>query len=137
VQSSRPGVTSKTYHCLYDTTIQCTLGVVFLAQVQVYSPFNDTVHTEDTVAFMVARTYIPTSIPKDTILLEASDVIPFLGDPTSEEYKAALPDCPCMFVYGLGSVSSHAITLPDGVLKAFSITASDYVWDANMMSMVV
>ncbi|KAI6154697.1 hypothetical protein BKA82DRAFT_56424, partial [Pisolithus tinctorius] len=71
------------------------------------------------------------------ILLETSDVIPFPGDPTSEEYEAALCDCPCMFVYGLGSVSSCAITLPDGVPKAFSVMASDYVQDANMMSMVV
>ncbi|KIO11742.1 hypothetical protein M404DRAFT_126143 [Pisolithus tinctorius Marx 270] len=59
VQSSRPGATSKTYHCLYDTTVQCTSGVIFPAQLRVYSPFNDTVHIDDTVTFVVARTYIP------------------------------------------------------------------------------
>ncbi|KAI6008682.1 hypothetical protein F5J12DRAFT_703930, partial [Pisolithus orientalis] len=59
VQSSRPGVTSKTYHCLYDTTVQCTSGAIFPVQLRVYSPFNDTVHVDDTVTFVVARTYIP------------------------------------------------------------------------------
>ncbi|KAI6153107.1 hypothetical protein BKA82DRAFT_3970805, partial [Pisolithus tinctorius] len=137
LQSSRPEVTTKMYHCLYDTTVQCTSGAVFPVQLWVYSPFNDTVHADDTIAFMVARTYIPMSIPKDSILLEASDVIPLPGDPTSDEYEVALPDCPCVFIFGLGVVSSWVITLPDGVSKAFSVTASDYVHNANMTTTVV
>ncbi|KAI6015367.1 hypothetical protein F5J12DRAFT_717496 [Pisolithus orientalis] len=57
VQSLRPGATSKTYHCLYNTTARGMSSVVFPVQLQVYSPFNNSVHVDDTVAFVVARTY--------------------------------------------------------------------------------
>ncbi|KAI6146285.1 hypothetical protein BKA82DRAFT_544335 [Pisolithus tinctorius] len=137
VQTTKPDGSSKTYHCLYDTTIQCPSGAIFPAQLRIYSPFHDTPLADDTIAFVLARPYIPTSIPKDAILLEASNVVAVPGDPSSEEYESRVPDSPWPYVFGLGTVSSRAITLPDGASKAFSVVSSDYVRDANMTSTVV
>lgn len=43
------------------------------------------------------------------------------GDPSSEEYESRVPDSPWPYVFGLGTVSSRAVTLPDGVSKAFLV----------------
>lgn len=121
VQTTKPDGSSKTYHCLYDTAIQCPSGAIFPAQLRIYSPSNDTPLADDTIAFVLARAYIPPSIPKDAILLEASNVVAVPGDPSSEEYESRVPDSPWPYVFGLGTVSSRAVTLPDGVSKAFLV----------------
>ncbi|KAI6146724.1 hypothetical protein BKA82DRAFT_29428 [Pisolithus tinctorius] len=137
VQSTRGGNGAKTYHCFYNTAVQCTSGVVFPAQLRVYSPFNDTLLTDDTVAYVIARAYIPSSIPRDPILLEAADLAAVPGDPSSEEYEATIPDSPCPYIFGIGSVTTRATSLPDGVTKAFSVMSSDFGRDATMSSTVV
>ncbi|KAI6152582.1 hypothetical protein BKA82DRAFT_4112523 [Pisolithus tinctorius] len=86
VQTTKPDGSSKTYHCLYDTTIQCPSGAIFPAQLRIYSPFHDTPLADDTIAFVLARA--------DAILLEASNVVAVPGDPSSEEYESRVPDSP-------------------------------------------
>lgn len=133
-ETSKPGGGAKAYHCLYDTIVQCTSVP---AKLRVYSPFNDLLLADDSMAYVIARAYIPLSIPRDPILLEASEFAAFPGDPGSEEYEAAIPDCPWPVIFGVGTVTMRAVSLPDGVTKAFAVTSSDFVRDANMSSTVV
>ncbi|KIO03560.1 hypothetical protein M404DRAFT_145747 [Pisolithus tinctorius Marx 270] len=137
VQSTRGGNGAKTYHCFYDSTVQCTSSVVFPVQLRVYSPFNDMLLVDDSVAYVIARAYIPSSIPHDPILLEAVDLAAVPGDPSSEEYEATIPDSPCPYIFSIGSVTTWATSLPDGVTKAFSVMSSDFVHNVTMSSTVV
>ncbi|KIN96374.1 hypothetical protein M404DRAFT_163219 [Pisolithus tinctorius Marx 270] len=137
VQSTRGGNGAKTYHCFYNSAVQCTSSVVFPAQLCVYSPFNDMLLADDSVAYVIARAYILSSIPRDPILLEAVDLATVPGDPSSEEYEATIPDSPCPYIFGVGSVTTRATSLLDGVTKAFSVTSSDFVRDATMSLTVV
>ncbi|KAI5995787.1 hypothetical protein F5J12DRAFT_703306, partial [Pisolithus orientalis] len=129
VQTTKAGGGVKAYHCLYNTVLQCVLGPVFPVQLHIYSLFNGLLLMDDSVAYVIVRAYIPPSIPCDPILLEASDIVPFPGDPGSEKFKAAIPDCPWPFIFGVGTVTMHAVSLPDGVTKAFAVTSSDFMQD--------
>ncbi|KAI6007809.1 hypothetical protein EDC04DRAFT_2582717 [Pisolithus marmoratus] len=70
VKMFRSGSSIMTYHCIYETTIQCTSSVILPAMLCVYSPFNDVVLPDNTVAFISAKISIPAAVPQDLILLE-------------------------------------------------------------------
>ncbi|KAI6108335.1 hypothetical protein F5141DRAFT_962740, partial [Pisolithus sp. B1] len=59
VKTFRAGSSTVMYHCVYETTIQCTSSMVFPAMLHVYSPFNDAALPDNTVAFMSAKVCIP------------------------------------------------------------------------------
>ncbi|KAH7919836.1 hypothetical protein BV22DRAFT_996804, partial [Leucogyrophana mollusca] len=126
LNTTKPGAPSKTYHAFYATALQCSSGSSVPAEIRVYSPFNDIVHPDNTVAFVVAKAYFPNN---DTVLLDASHVIAMPGNPASEDYEASLPDCAVPFLLALGSVPSKFELLPDGVSKAFNVVGSDFIRD--------
>ncbi|KAI5998455.1 hypothetical protein EDC04DRAFT_2518303, partial [Pisolithus marmoratus] len=59
VKTFRTGSSAATYHCIYETTIQCTSGVVFPMMLRIYSPFNDVALPDNTMAFISAKMAIP------------------------------------------------------------------------------
>ncbi|KAI6112801.1 hypothetical protein F5141DRAFT_987201, partial [Pisolithus sp. B1] len=60
VKTFRAGSSTAMYHCVYETTIQCTSSVVFPTMLRMYSPsFNDVALPDNTVAFMSAKVCIP------------------------------------------------------------------------------
>ncbi|KAI6126567.1 hypothetical protein F5141DRAFT_996923 [Pisolithus sp. B1] len=136
VKTFRAGLSTTMYHCVYETTIQCTSGIVFPTMLHMYSPFNDMALPDNTVAFVSAKVCIPATILCDPVLLEGICVMAVLGDPTSNSYESSIPDFPHPMVIGLGSVTSPTRTLADGMSKAFDIMSSDYVWDMRMTSTV-
>ncbi|KAI5997770.1 hypothetical protein F5J12DRAFT_725014 [Pisolithus orientalis] len=91
LQSTRGSNGVKAYHFLYDMAVQCTSGVVFPVQLCIHSPFNNRLLADDLVAYVIARSYIPLSIPCDPILLEASGLVVVLGDPNSKSTRLASP----------------------------------------------
>ncbi|KAI6027247.1 hypothetical protein EDC04DRAFT_2523398, partial [Pisolithus marmoratus] len=127
VKTLKTGSSTATYHCLYETTIQCTSGVIFPAMLHVYSPFNNVALPDNTIAFISAKASIPSSIPDEPVLLEGMYVMPVPGDPTSDIYKHAVPNFPYPVVVGLGVVSMQPWMLSDGTSKAFTIISTDYV----------
>ncbi|KIJ12187.1 hypothetical protein PAXINDRAFT_14959 [Paxillus involutus ATCC 200175] len=133
VSSQKPGASTKSYHCFYTTALQCTSGVALPAELRVYSPFNDTVLEDNTVAFVVAKVHFPKN---ESVLLEVSHVIPLPGDPSSDDYDNNLPNCPYPFIIGIGSVPSRYETLSDGVSKAFNVVSSEFIRDSLRTSMV-
>ncbi|KAI6098444.1 hypothetical protein EV401DRAFT_2147477, partial [Pisolithus croceorrhizus] len=136
VKMLRAGSSTATYHCVYETTIQCTSGVVFPAMLCVYSPFNDVVLTDNTVAFISAKIAIPANVAGDPVLLEGICVMPVPGDVNTEDYKRHIPDFPHPMIIGLGSVTNQPKTLCDGTSKAFDVISTDYVRDSRMASTV-
>ncbi|KAI6169805.1 hypothetical protein EDD17DRAFT_1521521 [Pisolithus thermaeus] len=136
VKTFRAGSSTATYHCVYETTIQCTSGVVFPAMLRVYSPFNDVVLSDNTVAFVSAKAAIPANVSGEPVLLEGIYVVPVPGDANTEDYEHHIPDFPHPMIVALGSVSGQPKTLCDGTSKAFDITSNDYVRDSRMTSTV-
>ncbi|KAI6029970.1 hypothetical protein EDC04DRAFT_2501128, partial [Pisolithus marmoratus] len=136
VKTLKTGSSSITYHCLYETTIQCTSGVIFPAMLCIYSPFNDVALPDNTIAFISAKASIPSSVPDEPVLLEGMYVIPIPGDPTSDVYEHAVPNFPYPVVVGLGVISTQPQTLSDGTSKEFTIISTDYVQDMRMMLIV-
>ena len=115
------------------TTIQCSAGVDIPADIHIYSPYNDVVLPDDTIAFVVARAFCP---PNETAFLDAYHLIPVPGNPTETEYQSQrVPDCPYPFALGVGAVSGTEV-LADSVTKAFSVVVSDYVRDGMKSSTV-
>src|SRR6267154_6240230 len=68
LQTTKPGTTTRTWHAHYTTTIQCISPPYLPADVRIYSPINDVLHPENTIAFIVARVHVPST---GDILLDA------------------------------------------------------------------
>lgn len=132
----KPNATAKTFYCLYSTALHCAGDVSFPGEIWIYSPFNDVILPDNTVGFLVAKAYFPPGVPGEKILLEASHFMAVPGDPASETYELAIPDCVPPFVLGMGTVPSRPLTLADGTSRAFSVAVSDYVRDGKKTSMV-
>jgi len=130
VQTVRPGTAIRTWHAHYTTTIQCSSPPHVPADLCIYSPINDVLHPDDTIAFVVAWVHIP---PTGTILLDAIRIVPLPGDPSHDSYDDAVPNFQFPMVYGLGIVLSPPETLHNGS-TAFSVALTEYVRDANQQS---
>ncbi|KAI6131163.1 hypothetical protein EDD16DRAFT_1539565 [Pisolithus croceorrhizus] len=66
----------------------------------VYSPFNDMVLPDNTVAFVSTNVCVPATTPRDPILLEGIYVVAVPGDPASDSYESSIPDFPHLMVVG-------------------------------------
>jgi hypothetical protein len=132
VQTVKPGTAIRTWHAHYNTTIQCISPPYVPADLRIYSPMNDILHPDDTIAFVVARVHVPQT---GDILLDAIRIVPFPGDPSHDSYDDAVPNFQFPMVYGLGIVSSPHETLQNGS-TAFSVVLTEYVRDVNQQSNV-
>lgn len=77
------------FYCIYQTSIQCSSGVATPAELRVYSPPGDDPLAEDTVIFLLAKVYIPTS---GKALLDAICLFPVPGVPSDDKYENSIPD---------------------------------------------
>ena len=102
------------------------------ADLCIYSPINDILHPDNTIAFVVARVHVPQT---RNILLDVICIVPFPGDPSHDSYDEAVPNFQFPMVYGLGIVLSPHETLQNGS-TAFSVSLMEYVCDANQLSNV-
>jgi len=131
-QTLKPGTAIRTWHAHYTTTIQCVTPPYVPADLRIYSPINDILHPDNTIAFVVARVHVPHT---GDILLDALHIVPCPSDPLSDSYNDAVPNFQFPMVYGLGIVSSPHETFPNGS-TAFSVALSEYVRDASQQSTV-
>lgn len=121
------------WHCLYTTSLQCSSGIQIPAKICIYSPFNDVIHPDHTIAFIIAKAFCP---PNEIALLDAYHIFPVPGNPGDEDYELLAPDCPHPFVTGIGTVSGRAEVLADGATKVFSVIVNEYVRDSVRTSTV-
>jgi len=132
LQTINPRTNTRTWHAHYTTTIQCMTPPYLPADVRIYSPINDVLHPENTIAFIVARVHVPST---GDIILDAIRIVPCPGNPSHNSYDDAVPNFRFPMVYGLGIVSRPHETLPDGS-TAFTVALTEYVRDANRQSSV-
>jgi hypothetical protein len=132
VQTQKPGTSARTWHAHYATVIQRITPPYVPADLRIYSPINDILHPDNTIAFVVACVHIPRT---GDILLDALHIVPCPGNPSDDSYDDSVPDFQFPMVYGLGVVSSPHESLPNGS-TAFSVALTEYVRDANQQSTV-
>lgn len=122
----------KNYYCFYNTVLQCSSGITLPAEMRIYSPINDVAVEDDTVVFAHCRAYLL----YNEILLDASHIFPFPGDPSSREYDENLPNCHAPYVTGVGHVPFHHEVLSENGSKAFNVICSEYVRDGTKTSTI-
>lgn len=132
LQTVKPGTDIRTWHAHYTTTVQCTNPPFLPADLRIYSPINDILHADNTIAFVIARVHVPHS--GDT-LMDALHIIPCPGDPSQDSYDETVPNFQFPMVCGLGVVSSSPETLTNGS-TAFCVTLTEYVRDASHQSTI-
>ncbi|KAI6022836.1 hypothetical protein PISMIDRAFT_101100 [Pisolithus microcarpus 441] len=137
VKTVKAGLTVIMYHCVYKTTVQCSSSVIFPASLHVHSPFKDAMLPDNTVVFISAKVSVPLCVLNKPILLEAFHLVVVPGNPSAKDYEQSVPDFPYPVVVGLGTVTSQAQILADGMSWAFSVLSTDYVCDAKLESTVV
>ena len=120
------GSTAAIWHVYYDTCLMCSGSPTLPAELRKYSTVNDAILVDDTVAFVVAKAFIPPGNLPGNVLLDAFHVVPMSGDPSSEDYEAHLPDFPLHLVFALGTVTAPHETLPGGMVT-FPLLLSEYV----------
>ena len=133
LQTVKPGTAIRTWHAHYTTTIQCINPPYLPADLRIYSPINDVLHPDNTIAFVVARVHVPQT---GNVLLDALRIVPCPGDPSQDSYDDTVPNFQFPMVYGLGIVSTPHETLPNGS-TAFSVALTEYVRDMNQQSNVL
>ncbi|KAI6107299.1 hypothetical protein EDD16DRAFT_1465054, partial [Pisolithus croceorrhizus] len=90
VKTFRAGSSTVMYHCVYETTIQCTSSIIFPAMLHVYSPFNDMVLPNNTVTIISTMVCMPATTPCNPVLLKGICVMAVPGDPTSDSYESGI-----------------------------------------------
>jgi hypothetical protein len=121
---------TRIWHAHYTTSVQCADGTSLPANIRIYSPMNDILHAENTIALVYARAHITND---STVLMDASHIIPCPGNPDDDSYQDSVPDLPNPFVIALGHVSGRASHLPDGS-RTFPLAVSEYVRDNTQLS---
>jgi hypothetical protein len=130
VMSTRPGGTTRTWHAFYVTSVQCADSSALPGELRIYSPMNDVLHPDHTIAFVHARAHITAN---GHVQLDASHLIRFPGDPEDESYENSIPDFPYPLIIALGNVSSRHSHTPNGS-RVFPMSVSDYVRDSVQSS---
>jgi hypothetical protein len=114
------------WHVIYDTCIICAQPPSLPAELRKYSPINDVVYPDDTVAFIVAKAYVPPVNISKTVLLDTILMIPVPGDPSSTEYNERVPDLCTPLVFGIGTVATAQDSAPNTPVY-FPTTVSEFV----------
>lgn len=132
VSRPKPKDSNATYRFfLYRSTIQCVSGAEIPAEVSIFPEPGQQPLPDNTVAFLLARAYIPDS---GDAILDVIHMYPFPGDPTSDHYEDNIPDILHPYAVAVGHVSGNGIVLADGQSKSFPISASQYVRDGPRAS---
>jgi hypothetical protein len=118
---------TRIWYAHYTTTVQCANISSLPANMHIYSPMNNVLHLDDTVAFIYAHAHISTS---SIVIMDALHVVPFPSNPLDDSYEDSVPNLPNPFVIALGHVSGKASHLPEGSCT-FPIVVSKYVHDTR------
>jgi hypothetical protein len=131
--SKSNGSTQAAYYMTYVTSIECTNSDPVSAELRKYSPPGDSVLRDDTIAFVIAKAFVPPGTVAGNILLEAIHIAPVPGDPGSPKYENCVPhfQFPAGFVHG--TVAGESEGDPNSVVT-FPVSVSDYVRGSTMQT---
>lgn len=124
------GTSQGVYHVHYNSTVQCSQSGPVSAEIRKYSPPGECVLPDDTIAYVIAKAYVPASALLDPVLLEAVHIAAEPGDPKSESYEDSVPDFLFPTVFAHGAVCEEPKTDARGVVL-FPLAVSDYIRGGN------
>ena len=124
--SKSNGTTQAVYYMYYITSINCAMLGPISAELHRYSPPNDAVLADDTIAFVIAKVYVPPANVPGSILLEAIHIAPVPSDPTSDTYEDTVPNFHYPAVFAQGTVLNNHQEKQSG-LVTFPMNVSDYI----------
>ena len=111
--TKRSGDKASLYHNHYSTAIICRHPPYLPGEVRYYTRATDSVCADNSVAFMVAKGYIPAAdVPRD-ILLDAMRLVPFPGDPSLLNYDDYLTQYGSIFFQVTHPWMATTITFPN------------------------
>ncbi len=125
---------ASTYHCEYDTALQCTDNTGRNAKFRMFSPPGEVAEPPGTVSFVQARAYIP--LHGGTVLLEGVRHAALPGQPTDDNYQHQAPNIIFTMIYGIGVVKAPDVTNANSESKEFHVEVSPWVRDDNMTCVV-
>ncbi|KAH9988676.1 hypothetical protein BJV77DRAFT_949311 [Russula vinacea] len=134
--TKRSGDKASLYHNHYSTAIICRHPPYLPGEVRYYTRATDSVCADNSVAFMVAKGYIPAANVPGDILLDAMRLVPFPGDPSLDGYDDYLPEFFSPLIFGHGSVSASSKDLPNGQVS-FPVSVAEYVRGATRQSTIL
>ena len=118
------GTTVRTNHIQYQTFLQCQSDHHINSELRVFAPARAAVLPNMTVAFVIAKAHVSSG---EGSILDAYVVVPFPGDPSSNEYEDAIPDVPNPFVFVIGQVTGVDTSNPTRPL--INIVTTEYIQD--------
>ena len=118
------GTTKILYHMHYVTSVDCSQSGPISAELRKYSPPNDIVLQDDTIALITAKAYIPPGTVPGSILLEVIRMAPVPVQ--SPGYMDPESDFRYPTVFAHGTVTGEHDGGQGGVVR-FPMTTSDYV----------
>jgi hypothetical protein len=113
-------------HVHYDTTVACLEGLPIPADVVVECSPSQPLLRDNTAAFVIGRTFVPSCSEHGPILRDALQVSPIPGNPDDASYDTHVPSFPIPVVIAQGSVASASSTDSCATLS-FPLAVSDYV----------
>ena len=123
-------------HIHYDTTVTCLEGLPIPADLMVDCSPTEPVLQENTAAFMIGRTFVPSRSERGPILVDAVQVSLIPGNPQEPSYERHIPSFPIPVVIAQGSVASASSTNSCATLS-FPLAVSDYVRSSVKRSTVL
>src|SRR3984957_21159771 len=79
---------TRLWHAYYVSTIQCPEPPFLSTQLRIYSPINDPILPDNTVAHVVGKLHIPPPDAADSsALIDAIHLTPCPVDPTTDNYE--------------------------------------------------
>ncbi|KAH9984944.1 hypothetical protein BJV77DRAFT_1034934 [Russula vinacea] len=124
------------HHVHYDTTVACLEGLPIPADVIVECSPSQPLLRDNTAAFVIGRTFVPSRGERGPILLDTLQVSPIPGDPDDASYDTHVPSFSIPVVIAQGSVASASSTDSCATLS-FPLAVSDYVWSSVKRSTVL
>ena len=134
VKLNQRGKETRVHHTHYTTSLQCVDGTAAPTLLYVYSTSSDVLLPNNTVAFVIAKTWIPLH---NIAILDALYLTKVPGDPNSEMYKDNVPDIPIPFVQGVGQVTGCTNVLPGTKINCFPVNVSEYVQDEQRIGTIM
>ena len=112
----------------YTSCLQCSDDTAADLIIHHYS--QTTPLPDLTVAFVVAKASIPAN-PVEPILLLTLQLFPLPGDPQSEQYDLATPDCLYPLVFAIGHASHFEKPADPSLTKSVLLATNSYIHDEN------
>ncbi|KAJ7620030.1 hypothetical protein B0H17DRAFT_1088843 [Mycena rosella] len=124
IATTVPGAAYAKHHVHYTTSLKTLENSYVAATLRVYSGVGDAPLPDNTIAFVVAKVFVPNGQPVE---LDALSFAAIPGDVDGANYQDQIPDCP-VYLYGVGHIPDHHApqVLNDGA-RIFTVCLSDYI----------